>query len=104
MTTETGCRVSAEELKHDRDGEERQARINAKFVEMRQQYQNEITAGEIAEAISECSFESALDDLVAAYKDRDFAEMGIALSPIIGGWIYKKASKEVGRMIDRGDL
>jgi hypothetical protein len=70
------CRVSIEEERHDRQTTERQKRIDALYVEAVKQYQNELHAGEIGEI----------------------------MSGAIGSWIAVQASKEVERVIDRGDV
>lgn len=102
----TGCRVSIDEEKHDRESTARQKRIDALYIDKVAQYQNELHAGEIGEA---CSYFGEADEvlqkrLVAAYHARDFQALGEIMSGAIGSWIAEQASKEVERVIDRGDV
>lgn len=100
------CRVSIEERAHDIAQETRSARIDALMLEMVNQYQNELHAGEIGEA---CSYFGEADEvtqkrLVAAYHARDFQVLGEIVSGAIGSWIALQASNEVQKKVDKGDV
>lgn len=104
MTTETGCRVSVDELKHDRDSDARSRRIEALYVEKLREFRNGVTFGDMSEAISECGHASTLEKLVTAYRRSDYTEIGIMLTAITNTWTAFQASKEVERMIERGEV
>lgn len=104
MTTETGCRITTEELKHDRDREARQKRIDTLFAEKRRQFEAELTRGDIAEAAALFADMDAGDKAVSAYHADDYPELGLLLSAAISSWLTLQASKEVERMIDRGEV
>lgn len=104
MTTESGCRVSSEELAHDRATEDRSARRDALYLEKCQAFRDQLTQGEIAEA---CGLFADMDGgqrIVEAYRSGDLPFLGMMVNAAISSWIAIQASKEVERVIDRGDV
>lgn len=104
MTTETGCRVSAEELKYDRISDELRRRIDSAYREKRAQFALEITPGEVAEAADFLAEKDDAEKIVSAYLSGNIIELGRQLNSAIESWLSYQASKEVERMIERGEV
>lgn len=104
MTTETGCRVSVDELKHDRDGEAFQKRRAVAYVVANGEFWDRLTAGEVGEAVADCPSDEVAGALIAAIQAADFSGIGAAVYAMTGHWVMTQANKEVDRMIERGEV